>query len=339
MTKMSIDYTCVELCAGAGGQAIGIDRAGFKAVALVDNDPACCKTLRCNRPDWNVIECDLRQFTGKACQGVDLVCAGVPCPPFSIAGKQLGENDERNLFPDALRIVSEISPRGVLFENVPGLADPKFSGTLNGILISLNQQGYMPVWKILNARDYGTPQLRPRLIIAGLLPDIFAHFMWPEIGPSAKTVGETLYHEMSKRGWRDAKRWADHASMIAPTLVGGSKKHGGPDLGPTRARLAWAKLGVDGLGLANEPPAPDFTGMPRLTVQMAALIQGFPHDWQFHGGKTQAYRQIGNAFPPQVSYAVGKQIRAAIEAFLSGAKPAACIKPEIIATQEVFAFG
>jgi len=95
--------------------------------------------------------------------------------------------------------------------------------------------------------------------------------------------------------------------------VGGSKKHGGPDLGPTRAKKAWATLGVDGMGIANEPPAKDFVGMPRLTVRMAARIQGFPDTWQFYGKKTSAYRQIGNAFPPPVACAVGKQIKVALE--------------------------
>src|SRR5699024_9310427 len=95
---------------------------------------------------------------------------------------------------------------------------------------------------------------------------------------------------------------------IAPTLVGGSKKHGGPDLGPTRAREAWRQLGVNGGSVAEEPPAPDHEGLPRLTVQMAARIQGFPDSWQFTGRKTAAYRQVGNAFPPPVAAAVGTQI-------------------------------
>ena len=98
----------------------------------------------------------------------------------------------------------------------------------------------------------------------------------------------------------------------APTLVGGSKKHGGPDLGPTRAKKAWATLGVDGMGIWDEAPERDFVGMPRLTTRMAARIQGFPDEWEFFGKKTAAYRQIGNAFPPPVAAAVGRQIRAAL---------------------------
>jgi len=100
--------------------------------------------------------------------------------------------------------------------------------------------------------------------------------------------------------------------------VGGSKKHGGPDLGPTRAKKAWASIGVDGMGIADAAPEPDFIGMPRLTVRMAARIQGFPDHWQFSGKKTAAYRQIGNAFPPPVACAVGMRIQAALNA---AAKP------------------
>ena len=118
---------------------------------------------------------------------------------------------------------------------------------------------------------------------------------------------------MGANGWEGADEWATRANRVAPTLVGGSKKHGGPDLGPTRAKREWAKLGVDGLGIANDAPEPGFEGMPKLTVRMTARLQGFPDDWEFAGKKTAQYRQIGNAFPPPVARAVGEQIIKAIE--------------------------
>jgi len=113
---------------------------------------------------------------------------------------------------------------------------------------------------------------------------------------------------MASNGWTGAKEWSQKANGCAPAIVGGSKKHGGPDLGPTRARDAWTKLGVDGKGLAEHPPYKDFKGLPQLTVRMAALVQGFPPDWEFVGKKTPAYRQVGNAFPPPVAKAVGAAI-------------------------------
>jgi DNA (cytosine-5)-methyltransferase 1 len=113
---------------------------------------------------------------------------------------------------------------------------------------------------------------------------------------------------MAANGWKGAKAWKQRADEIAPTIVGGSTKHGGPDLGPTRAKRAWASLGVNGMTIAEEAPERDFVGMPRLTVPMVARIQGFPDEWTFSGKKTNAYRQVGNAFPPPVAFAVAQQI-------------------------------
>lgn len=122
---------------------------------------------------------------------------------------------------------------------------------------------------------------------------------------------------MGSRGWKGVARWAAQADGIAPTLVGGSKKHGGPDLGPTRAKKAWAKLGVNAHTIAEDAPEPAFEGMPRLTVKMAAVLQGFPEDWEIVGRKTSAYRQVGNAFPPPVAKALGVAIADAIDAAVS----------------------
>jgi DNA (cytosine-5)-methyltransferase 1 len=126
-------------------------------------------------------------------------------------------------------------------------------------------------------------------------------------------VGEALLDLMEARGWTDARAWASRADQIAPTLVGGSTKHGGPDLGPTRARREWAALGVNGKLVAEHPPARDHVGMPFLTVDMAARLQGFPPDWRFAGPRTHAYRQVGNAFPPPVARAIGRAIAAAVK--------------------------
>jgi DNA (cytosine-5)-methyltransferase 1 len=299
----------LELCAGAGGQALGLERAGFEPQALVELDGHCCNTLRFNRPHWNVVKGDLKDFSGKGFAGIDLLAGGVPCPPFSKAGKQLGPADERDLFPEALRLVDECRPRAVMLENVRGFLDAVFEDYRGNLKRQLEKMGYEADWRLLNASDFGVSQLRPRVVIVAIRKDASEHFCWPKSsGLNPPTVGTLLSDQMASRGWKGVKRWQRQADNIAPTIVGGSKKHGGPDLGPTRAKQAWASLGVDGMGIANEAPDPNFLGMPRLTVEMVARIQGFPDEWHFTGKKTPAYRQIGNAFPPPVAQAVATEV-------------------------------
>jgi DNA (cytosine-5)-methyltransferase 1 len=312
-------FSSIEICAGAGGQALGLEQAGFDHVDLVELDAAACQTLRINRHHWRVTEGDLHHYSARAWEGVELLAGGVPCPPFSRAGKQLGHEDERDLFPEAIRLVSECRPRAVMLENVRGLLDSVFDAYRANIISDLKKLGYLAEWRLLNASDFGVPQLRPRVVVVALEKNAAEYFNWPSarIAPPL-TVGETLFDLMAENGWRGAMQWRAQACDIAPTLVGGSKKHGGPDLGPTRAKRAWAALGVDGMGIVDAAPGEDFVGMPRLTVRMAARIQGFPDHWQFSGKKTIAYRQVGNAFPPPVAQAVGVQIQRALEA---AAKP------------------
>jgi DNA (cytosine-5)-methyltransferase 1 len=300
---------CLELCAGAGGQALGLELAGFEHSALVEIDKHCCATLRKNRPRWNVVEQDLRAFDGTPYRGVDLVAGGLPCPPFSVAGKQLGKNDERNLFPDAIRIIKQCQPRAVMIENVRGILDAVFDDYRNHVEKQLERLGYKPDWRMFNAADFGVPQLRPRVLFVAIRKDLWDNFRWPLSGfVMPPTVGQVLSDLIAGNSWKGAKEWIKRANTIAPTIVGGSKKHGGPDLGPTRARAAWESLGVDGKGIWDEAPGPGFVGMPRLTVRMVARLQGFPDDWQFVGGKTNSYKQVGNAFPPPVASAVAEQI-------------------------------
>ena len=311
---MKRPLTCVEICAGAGGQALGLAMAGFVHVALVEYEKEYCKILKLNRPEWNVICRDVCDFHGYEYRGVDLLAGGVPCPPFSVAGKQLGRDDDRDLFPQAIRLIEEIQPKAVMLENVRGFLDSGFTEYREHIMNSIRELGYTVQIKLLNASDYGVSQLRPRIVIIGIRNDISSKFEYPMKNETAvKTVGELLYDLMAKNKWKGAKSWAKKADKIAPTLVGGAKKHGGPDLGPTRARKAWAELGVDGKGIANEPPELDFEGMPRLTSRMLARIQGFPDTWTFGDKKTNACRMIGNAFPPPVAKAVGEKIKECLE--------------------------
>ena len=302
----------LELCAGAGGQALGLEQAGFEHQGLVEIDHFCCSTLRSNRPNWSVFEKDLLEFVEKDAdnfKGIDLLAGGLPCPPFSVAGKQLGDLDERNLFPVTLELIDIVHPRAVMIENVRGLLGAVFDDYRQQLKAKLEEMDYHTDWCLLNASDFSVPQLRPRVVIIALKKEIASNFAWPtSSGQNSPTVGESLYDLIAQNGWRGAHSWKERADVVAPTIVGGSLKHGGPDLGPTRAKRAWATLGVDGHGIADEPPHRDFVGMPRLTVPMVARLQGFPDDWKFSGRKTASYRQVGNAFPPPVARAVGQQL-------------------------------
>lgn len=327
---MKQEFSSIELCAGAGGQALGLHQAGFRHKLMIELDTHACQTLHLNNAahqlGWEGIHCCcLKDFAetrlNPAYHGIDLVAGGVPCPPFSKAGRQLGPDDERDLFPAALALIRQARPKAVMLENVSGLLENKFSGYRTWISTSLEQLGYVVAWRLVNASDYGVPQLRPRVVLVALQAAYACHFSWPDSGgvPPA-TVGETLLDLMAENGWQGAQDWAQKANSIAPTLVGGSKKHGGPDLGPTRAKAAWRALSVNGHRIADAAPAEDFQGektgyeqMPLLTVRMAARLQGFPDWWQFSGRKTAAYRQVGNAFPPPVAQAIGTAIRLALQ--------------------------
>ncbi|UYO96053.1 DNA (cytosine-5-)-methyltransferase [Microbacterium sp. M28] len=313
--------TSVEICAGAGGQALGLHRAGFEHALAVELDPTAAETLRLNSKGRVEVGdvADPTVWSPADYEGVDLFAGGVPCPPFSLAGKQLGSSDERDLFAWAIEQVAVIQPRALLLENVRGLAAARFSGYRQRVLDRLTQLGYVADWRLIQASDFGLAQLRPRFVLVAMKPEDAAYFRWPEPRETHITVGEALRDLMGANGWKHVDEWAALANRVGPTIVGGSKKHGGADLGPTRAKAAWAALGVDGKGVADEAPGPDApppsVKLPRLTVEMVARLQGWREedDWQFAGRKTSQYRQIGNAFPPPVAEAVGRAIRDALE--------------------------
>jgi DNA (cytosine-5)-methyltransferase 1 len=315
-------YRVVEICAGAGGQALGLELAGFEHELAVELDANACATLRHNRPQWKVAQGDVASddvWQPENYAGIDLLAGGVPCPPFTIAGKQLGATDERDLFAWAIELCGTMRPRALLLENVRGLSLPRFSAYRQHVLDRLAQLGYAADWRLLHAADFGVPQLRPRFVLVAMRPEDFAYFTWPSPDSEpAKTVGEALADLMAAGGWRGAAEWAKKANDIAPTIVGGSKKHGGADLGPTRAKRAWREMSVNALGVADEAPGPETpaTFLPKLTCEMVARLQGWDGDeyrWTFTGRKTSNYRQIGNAFPPPVARAIGERIRRAFD--------------------------
>jgi DNA (cytosine-5)-methyltransferase 1 len=318
-----VTHEVVEICAGAGGQAIGLERAGFEHALAVELDGFASETLRQNRPEWKVAQgdvADLGLWTPADYEGVALLAGGVPCPPVSIAGKQLGASDERDLFAWAVELcINEVKPRALLLENVRGLSMPRFAAYRQHVLDRLASAGYVGDWRLLHASDFGVAQLRPRFVLVALREDDAPYFRWPEPTSSRVTVGEALRDMMGANGWPHVEDWVRIANDIAPTLVGGSKKHGGADLGPTRAKRAWRELGVDGMGVADAAPGPvsphPNVKLPRLTVQMVARLQGWQDEWnwQLAGRKTAQYRQVGNAFPPPLAEAVGRAIIRALD--------------------------
>jgi DNA (cytosine-5)-methyltransferase 1 len=326
-----VSLTSIEICAGAGGAALGLERAGFEHLALVENDPWCVETLRSVK-HWRdqVVPISVKHFYAKEYEGqVDLFSGGVPCPPFSRAGKQLGGEDERDLFPTAIRLIKECKPKAVLLENVRGLLHSRFDEYRERAILRPLRRDYKVFgWRVVEARSFGVPQLRPRAVFVAIQRAYADRFEWPGVDDYVEppTVGQALRREMGRGGWPGAEAWAAGANDIAPTLVGGSKKHGGPDLGPSQARAKWAKLGVNGKLLSLDPPPASWNGEPPvLSVRMAAILQGFPDDWPFSGGKTAAYRQVGNAFPPPVAEALGRKIAAAVSTKARGnRRPTKC---------------
>ncbi|MFF4643630.1 DNA cytosine methyltransferase [Streptomyces sp. NPDC001389] len=387
--------TSIEICAGAGGQAIGLHQAGFSHLALVEIDQYAVATLRRNieaRDGWeferkfcDIIHADVNDFKplinlekpveylGRQLRRgeLGLLAGGVPCPPFSHAGKQLGKDDERDLFPRMLQLVDELHPQAVMIENVRGIMDDKFSDYRDWVIARLqggrakdpqtgietdyDGAGYKFCgWNVIEASDFGVPQLRPRAILVAIREDVIGtvEFQWPQPRSGSVTVARALGPSMEARyapyiaqggtiglKARDAlKRWQGMSGAIAPTLVGGSKKHGGADLGPSRAKAAWKALGVNALGVANSPKDVEEKKSrdrdlfreegPMLTVAQAALIQGFPPEWDFEGdksqerppGKTAQYRQVGNAFPPPVARVVGEAIAQVLNAAAEAAR-------------------
>ncbi|WP_329314275.1 DNA cytosine methyltransferase [Streptomyces sp. NBC_01262] len=314
------DLSAVEICAGAGGQSLGLELAGFDHALAVELDENAVKTLRENR-DWDVRHGDVADesiWSPNEYVGIDLLAGGVPCPPFSIAGKQLGATDERDLFAWAVELAGKMQPRALLLENVRGLSMPRFSAYRQHVKDRLRDLGYWSDWQLLHANDYGVPQLRPRFVLVAMRHEDAQWFEWPEETPTSDTVGSALVEMMAADGWPGADQWVKKAKDIAPTIVGGSKKHGGADLGPTRAKAAWRALGVDAMGVADAPPnaAHPVDFMPKLTTEMVKRIQGWgpepEYEWTVTGRKTTKYRQIGNAFPPPVARAVGTSIANAL---------------------------
>lgn len=320
--------TTVELCAGAGGMAIGLERAGFDHVALVEFDPLAAATLRKNRPGWTVIEDDLKaiDFRPYRALDIDLVAGGLPCQPYSSEGYGLGKSDPRDLLPEAVRVVDEIRPRAFLFENVEGLLHTKHSDHIADVLRGFRKAGYQTEIHRVSASDYGIAQVRRRVLVIGLRDDIADAFRLPPTFSGRRAnIGDLLLDLMAANGWTGASEWArqrreqpvlDRVGDVvaygaqATTIVTGRGKR------RRNEQAVQVAMGFDATGVPENAPTQEEASkegfMPSLTLRMRARIQDFPDDWDFVGGKQSTARQIGNAVPAKLAQAVGLSLVTAI---------------------------
>ncbi|GAA3371887.1 hypothetical protein GCM10020367_24530 [Streptomyces sannanensis] len=319
--EASSRLSSLEICAGSGAQALGLERAGFEPILLLDRNPKACATISLNRPHWNVRCSEIGDFDPlqhREALQLDLLSGGLPRIKSAAAGRRADDEEPRKVLEAALRLVNLLRPKAVLLENLADLvASPDFAADRSRIEAELAQAGYHSNWAVLDAADFGVPQHRKSGFLVALLEPFSSGFFWPEpTGTPAPTVGEVLGASMASHGWPGADTWSARADRVAPALVGGSENRGGADLGPTGSKRAWNALGVDGNSLADDPPGAGFPadGHPKLTVRQAAMIQAIPDDWQLAGGKTAEYRQVGHALPPPVAEAVGRAIACALKA-------------------------
>lgn len=326
------EYTVLELFAGAGGLAVGMEKAGLKCVALNEIDKHACETLRKNRPNWNVLEGDIKNFNFSGYHNkVDVVTGGFPCQAFSYAGKRLGFEDARGtLFYEFARVVKEVNPPICIGENVKGLLSHDNGNTLKGMISILDEIGYnvVPV-EVLKAINYKVPQKRERLILVGIRKDIDLKYEYPKPYKKIYNLKDALkkgelfdcnvpkspgakYPE-SKKSVLDLVPpkgyWRDLPIDIQKEFMGASFYLGGGKTGMAR-RIGWDEpcltLTCSPAQKQTERCHPDETRP--FTVREYARIQTFPDDWEFVGPMAQQYKQIGNAVPVNLGREVGYSI-------------------------------
>ena len=331
--KPSRDFRTIELFAGAGGLAVGLEKAGMKCLALNEIDHWAAETLRKNRPDWNVIEDDVRNVTFKEFKGnVDIVTGGFPCQAFSYAGKKLGLNDARGtLFYEFARVVQETMPPICIGENVRGLLKHEGGKTIKGMISVLNEIGYNVLSpRLLKAIFYKVPQKRERVLIVGIRKDVSPeYFEFPKPYKRIYNLEDTLkkgelydvdvpesegqkYPENKKKVMKlvpEGGYWRDLPLEIQKSYMGGSFYLGGGKTGMAR-RMSWKEpsltLTCSPAQKQTERCHPDETRP--FTVREYARIQTFPDEWQFAGPVSQQYKQIGNAVPVNLAREIGYSV-------------------------------
>jgi DNA (cytosine-5)-methyltransferase 1 len=328
-TKAENQYNVLELFAGAGGLAVGLESAGLNCVALNEIDKWACETLRKNRPQWNVLEGDIKNFDFSEFKNtVDIVTGGFPCQAFSYAGKKLGLEDARGtLFYEFARVVDEVKPYICLGENVRGLLSHENGKTLQGMISILDEIGYriVPV-QVLKAINFRVPQKRERLFLVGIRKDIDVEFDYPKPNTKVFTLKDALKkgelfdsdvpvskgakYPVEKKKVLDLVPqkgyWRDLPVEIQKIYMGGSYFLGGGKTGMAR-RIGWDEpsltLTCSPAQKQTERCHPDETRP--FTVREYARIQTFPDSWHFQGSLAQQYKQIGNAVPVNLAKEVG----------------------------------
>jgi DNA (cytosine-5)-methyltransferase 1 len=326
------EYKVLELFAGAGGLAVGMEKAGLKCVALNEIDKHACATLRNNRPKWNVLEGDIKNFIfSEYYNQVDVVTGGFPCQAFSYAGKRLGFEDARGtLFYEFARVIKEVNPPICIGENVKGLLNHDNGKTLQGMISILDEIGYnvVPV-QVLKAINYKVPQKRERLILVGIRKDIDLKYEYPKPYKKIYNLSDALkkgelfesnVDKSSGAKYPESKKvvldlvppkgyWRDLPIEIQKDFMGASFYLGGGKTGMAR-RIGWDEpcltLTCSPAQKQTERCHPDETRP--FTIREYARIQTFPDDWQFSGPMAQQYKQIGNAVPVNLGREVGYSI-------------------------------
>lgn len=313
-------YTDIELFAGCGGLALGLENAGLKHELLVEIDKDCVETLKRNRPEWNVINEDISNVDFSSFKA-DVVSGGCPCQPFSYAGKKLGFEDTRGtLFFEFARCVKEVQPKICLLENVQGLVHHDSGRTLKTMISVLDDLGYHMQYQILNAVDYGVAQKRKRMFLIGTKDGYY--FEYPKKQEGTPTLRDALKDVPQSEGstYPDHKKeildlvppggcWVDLPEDVAKEYMGKSYYSGGGKRGMAR-RISWDEpcltLTTSPAQKQTERCHPDETRP--FTIREYARIQSFPDEWEFAGSISSQYKQIGNAVAVKVAEAMGEQL-------------------------------
>lgn len=326
--KPDKEYTVLELFAGAGGLALGLEQAGFEDVGLIEIDKYASATLRKNRPNWNVIEEDITKIDdvyehiGKG-TNVDVVSGGFPCQTFSYAGKRLGLEDTRGtLFYDYARILKQTKPKMFIVENVRGLVTHDHGRTLKTIIDVFEQIGYSTTYRVLNAWDYGVAQKRQRMILVGVRNDLNITYEFPKPHEYKPVLKDVLKNVPDSEGQKFSDKkaevmklvpaggyWRDLPDDVAREYMGVSYFSGGGRTGMAR-RISWDEpsltLTTSPSQKQTERAHPD-ENRPFKTREYAR-IQSFPDNWEFSGSVNQIYKQIGNAVAVNFAKEIGLSV-------------------------------